>query len=782
MNAAWPIPIAESEQIEQAVLDAALGIENEETRVAFLRQVFVGDAAKIREMEDLVDSSRRAAEILHDCREARAELAGIATGSFAVTQDTDPAFAENEAEGGRVGRYLLGKKLGDGSYGEVFEALDADGGTRRLAIKIIRRGMDTEAVVARFSLERDALALMDHPNIARVTDAGSTPRGRPYFVMDLVGPERITSYCESHKLGFRERLGLFLQVCSAIQHAHQKGIIHRDIKPSNILVSETGGKPLPQVIDFGVAKAARGSGAGQGTLTSSDQMLGTPAYMSPEQVDLTGVDVDTRADVYGLGALLYELLAGRPPFDPAVLNRGGWAVMRRTILFENPAKPSAVVAGNMTGEPQAGRPSLAVLRGGLDWIVMKALEKDRKRRYQTVGALMEDIERFQSHQPVQARRPSRLYVAGCFVRRNRAACFSAGAAILTLVVATAVTGRLYRSERIATHGERMALAEQTRLRRIAEDHAAAAEVARNEETRQRMRVEAAMAEQQRLLAESNAREKLSLAAILASMGQSEQAEHLLRPNQPGNVPPIQAAALLIRTVGARNAVEGNWEEAARCFSLLIRAGLFLPEDRDGAPPGIDLLLPGPAMLEAGDLAGYEAYRAEIVRRWAGHPAAGAGVIAAERLIKAACLCPVPPAMIESLAPMAADLAAAMKRGESAYPLAVPWGTFALALYHFRSGDHQSCMRWAELSLHDRAVLTADREASLRSMMAVSLLESGNLEGARRELGEATALFDSGRVRAPADQLVAGALDQPTWWDCVMARCLHREAVERVPAG
>ncbi len=778
MSDSWFIPIAESEEIEQAVLDTALGIENSETREAFLRQVFAGDAVKIREMEDLVDSSRRAAGILHDAGDARAELASIATGICANTPDPDPAITEVEAEGSRIGAYLLGRKLGDGSYGEVYEATTSGDGTRRMALKIIRRGMDTAAVIARFSMERKSLALMDHPNIARVTDAGSTPRGRSYFVMDLVGPERITAYCESRGLGLRERLGLFLQVCSAIQHAHQKGIIHRDIKPSNILVSEIDGRPAPKVIDFGLAKAARNSQYGRNTLTACDDILGTPAYMSPEQVDLTGVDVDTRADIYGLGALLYELLAGRPPFDPLSLTQRGQAAMRRTILLENPEKPSLAVTRSLEGKPSYERQTQMDLRGSLDWIVAKAMEKERKRRYQTVGALMDDIERFLSHQPVRARRPSRLYVARCFLRRHRAACISSGFAVLTLIVAAVVTGILYQAERIASHRERIALSEQTRLRQVAQDEAGAAEAARKEEAHQRILVEAALAEQKRLLAETNSREALSLAAILTSMGEGDEAERLLKSYQPGTVPSLKHAAKLIRDLGSRHAAAGNWDEASRCFSLLIRAGLYYSIGENGEPSGVDLLLPGPAMIEAGDIKGYEVYREEILRRTEG--LARLNVDTAQRLIKATCILPVPPTLRNRLTPIVAGLEAVMKRGEPKFEYAIPWGAFSLALYQFRSGDYRDCISWAEISRKDTGVLTAAREASLHVIMAVSLHETGEVKAAQLEMAAATALFEAGKVTHPLGQHL-WKQGQPSWWDCVMARCLYREGIKRMNA-
>jgi serine/threonine protein kinase len=302
--------------------------------------------------------------------------------------------------------------------------------------------MDTKSVIARFEAERQALALMDHPNIAKVFDAGATDTGRPYFVMELVRGMKITDYCDEATLSTRARLDLFIQVCQAIQHAHQKGIIHRDIKPSNILVTVNDGVAVPKVIDFGVAKATGGQQLTDKTLfTAFEQFIGTPAYMSPEQAVLTSLDIDTRSDIYALGVLLYEMLTGQTPFDAKELLAIGLDEMRRTIRETEPPKPSTCLStlpGQELGTTAQRRgleaPKLvSELRGDLDWIVMKALEKDRARRYGTANGLAMDIQRHLSNEPVVACPPSRPYRLRKMVRRNKLA-FAAGSAVLASLV------------------------------------------------------------------------------------------------------------------------------------------------------------------------------------------------------------------------------------------------------------------------------------------------------------------------------------------------------------
>jgi len=374
--------------------------------------------------------------------------------------DPAPAFAsevqatpvavdslEDPTGGRRIGRYVLREIIGEGGFGTVWMAEQTEPVRRKVALKIIKLGMDTRQVVARFEAERQALALMDHPNIARVFDGGATDAGRPYFVMELVRGVPITEFCDARQLSTRERIELFLPVCQAVQHAHQKGVIHRDLKPSNILVTEQDGRAVPKVIDFGVAKAIEKPLTEKTLFTRFSQFLGTPAYMSPEQAGLGGLDVDTRSDIYSLGVLLYELLTGQPPLDPRQLRDASPEAVLKTIREVEPPKPSTrlstlkpedltTVAARRREHPQR-LPRL--VRGELDWIVLKALEKDRARRYETANSLAADLRRFLDHEPIAARPPSNLYRLQKLVRRNKLAFAASGAVCLALVAGLITT-------------------------------------------------------------------------------------------------------------------------------------------------------------------------------------------------------------------------------------------------------------------------------------------------------------------------------------------------------
>jgi non-specific serine/threonine protein kinase/serine/threonine-protein kinase len=340
-----------------------------------------------------------------------------------------------------IGPYRLLQRLGEGGMGEVWLAEQTQPLRRQVALKVIKAGMDTRQVILRFEAERQALAVMDHPAIATVFDGGETEDGRPYFVMEYVKGEPITAYCDRQRLTTRQRLDLFIEVAEGVQHAHQKGIIHRDLKPSNILVALQDDRPVPKIIDFGVAKATAQQLSDRSLFTELGVLIGTPEYMSPEQAEMTGVDIDTRTDVYALGVILYELLTGALPFDPKALRAAGLEVLRRTIREIEPERPSTRVTGLGPDSAEVARRRgtepgrlAGQLRGDLDWIVMKALDKDRTRRYQTANAFAMDLRRHVNDEPVYARPPSAAYRAQRFVRRHRVGVAAAGLLMVTLVL------------------------------------------------------------------------------------------------------------------------------------------------------------------------------------------------------------------------------------------------------------------------------------------------------------------------------------------------------------
>jgi len=396
-------------QQAQQVFAEAREVADLAARQAYLGQACAGAPALREEVESLLAAEEQAGQFMH-------------------TEAVPTALSlPTEKCGDRIGRYKLLEQIGEGGFGVVWMAEQEEPVRRRVALKIVKLGMDTKEVVARFEAERQALAMMDHPNIATVFDGGATATGRPYFVMELVKGVPITEYCDANKLPTRERLDLFIQVCQAVQHAHHKGVIHRDLKPSNILVTVKDDRPLPKVIDFGVAKATQAVLTGKTVFTRLNQCIGTPAYMSPEQAGLGSLDVDTRSDLYALGVLLYELLTGRTPFDTGKLLAAGYDAVMRMIREEEPPKPStrlstlaeeelnAVAAKRQADPAKLNR----LVRGDLDWIVMKALEKDRARRYESANSLAQDVDRHLRQEPVSAAAPTLFYRAGKFARRNR---------------------------------------------------------------------------------------------------------------------------------------------------------------------------------------------------------------------------------------------------------------------------------------------------------------------------------------------------------------------------
>jgi serine/threonine protein kinase len=458
------------QQPEEALLHAALALPPGRARRAFLDQACATRPALRQRLDTLLEARQPPQE----------GRAGDTVPASRATLKLDfPDKPGSETVGQVIGRYRLLERVGEGGCGVVYVAEQTEPVRRRVALKVIKLGMDTKQVVARFEAERQVLAMMDHPNIAKVLDAGTTgPHptsghplpsdgrgaggegyyGRPYFVMELVRGIRITDYCDQANLSTKERLDLFIKVCQAIQHAHQKGIIHRDIKPSNILVTLHDGVPVPKVIDFGIAKATEGRLTDATVYTQLHQFIGTPAYMSPEQAEMSELDIDTRSDIYSLGVLLYELLAGSTPFDAKELMAAGIDAMRKTIREQEPPRPSTRLSQTLVAadvrrlnSPSADKPTtedevrassrrllriketIALIKGDLDWIVMKCLEKDRTRRYETANGLVADLKRHLNHEPVVARPPSAAYRFQKAWQRNRLAC-AAGLCIAVALI------------------------------------------------------------------------------------------------------------------------------------------------------------------------------------------------------------------------------------------------------------------------------------------------------------------------------------------------------------
>lgn len=444
---------------ESQIFTDALKLASASERAAYLDAVCSGDPQLRAGVEALLQAHASDPGFLEN-----------SASSFGVTVDSPAARSAptpGEAAGTVIGPYKLIEQIGEGGMGTVWMAQQTDPVKRLVAVKLIKAGMDSKQVIARFEAERQALALMEHPNIARVLDAGTTTAGRPYFVMDLVKGVPITRYCDEHHLTPRQRLELFIPICQAIQHAHQKGIIHRDLKPSNVLVAHYDGKPVPKVIDFGVAKAAGQVLTEKTLVTGFGNIVGTLEYMSPEQAEVNQLDIDTRSDIYSLGVLLYELLAGSPPFTRMELEKAGMLEMLRVIREQEPSKPSTklsssealpTLSANRGTEPAK---LTKLVRGELDWIVMKALEKDRNRRYETANGFAADVQRYLNDETVQACPPSAGYKLRKFGRKYRTALNIAAVVVALLVAAAAISA--WQAVR-ATLAEQQAVDERDRAK------------------------------------------------------------------------------------------------------------------------------------------------------------------------------------------------------------------------------------------------------------------------------------------------------------------------------
>jgi serine/threonine protein kinase len=703
-----------SKSIERTLFEAAAGIADPAERSAFLDRTCHGEPDLRGRLESLLVLQDRA-EDFFDVPAVKMPAGvtriAILEGEEGVTARQSAALA---ASGACIGRYRLLERLGEGGCGVVYRADQLEPVRRQVALKVIRLGMDTEHVIARFELERQALAMMDHPNIARVLDAGTSSTGRPFFVMELVDGERITDFCRSAGFDLRERLELFVQVCQAIQHAHQKGVIHRDIKPSNVLVREHDGKPVPKVIDFGIAKAT--AGGERATVTQRDHFLGTPAYMSPEQA-AGGGDVDTRSDIYSLGALLYELVCERPPFDPQRLMDAGADETRRILREEEPPLPSVI-----RGEGK---------RGDLDWIVMKALAKERERRYDTANGLGMDVRRFLDDEAVSARPPSRGYRLGKLVRRNKVPFATGSAAVLGLLAALGVSTRLYL--------------EQSRLRAVEVTLRQAAE----------------------------RRGLVSQAAVLISYNNVPEADRLLAQIPLAETPSSLEAANAYRTVADWHFAAGRTAEAAKRYSSLARAIAGVdPSDNDSISR--NLLPAAAALLFTDDVEGYERMRDLALTRFSGttHP------VVAEQVLKTCLLRPADEGILGKLRPLENIVSAAIEdksSGVARNDHLVAWSSFAMALAAYRNGDDNAALTWASRCIASPQANPA-RIASARIVLAMVERRGGRVANAKVFLNMTV---DQVTEKTSSEKIAPGGNEEGFWYDWVNARILYREAASLV---
>ncbi len=732
---------------EEILFDAARSLTTPAQRKAFLDQACAGDPDLRARVEELlaaeVEADQFFAEGSSALRSAAVEqerdLSPPAANAPLASGSGNLNLSGEEPVGSRIAQYKLLQKIGEGGCGAVYMADQDKPVRRRVALKIIKLGMDTKAVIARFEAERQALAMMDHANIARVLDAGATDNGRPYFVMELVHGIKITEYCDQNQLDTRQRLDLFVQVCHAIQHAHQKGIIHRDIKPSNILVTLHDGVPVPKVIDFGIAKATGEQLTEKTLFTAYGHFIGTPAYMSPEQAEMSGLDVDTRSDIYSLGVLLYELLTGKTPFDSKELMESGLDQMRRTLREKEPHRPSTklntlqhaeltATALHRRAEPPKLR---SLLRGDLDWIVMKALEKDRRRRYQTANGLAMDIERHLNNEPVIARPPSRLYRFRKLVRRNRATFVAGGAVALALIAGLGTSTWLLFKEREAKRRAVDAERQQTELRRQAED-----------------------------------REKITQARLLVNQEKFDEADRLIRA-VPVTQPTSEGAAAF-RSLGEWHAFHRRWKDAADRFATLLNI-----DELDGWDIStLDCLRYGTALIEAGDRDGYARFRQAAINRFV-HTT---NSVAAERVIKISLLLPADTTLIARLEPLEAVATKAFREADDRDADAAffaAWRSVSLALLEYRRGDHVKATDWCH------RCLAADDDNPARNATARVLLADSCTR--RDEASENLALgrkaIDN-QFRIGAD-LDPGSREQGFWFDWVFARILLGEATALV---
>jgi hypothetical protein len=713
----------------ETIFYEALQISDPAERDAFVRESCADNAA----LRDAVVALLAA----HDQAES------FFRGSDSAMKPPDE-FAESESVcsytdasvGSWIGLYKLVQWLGEGGGGVVYLAEQEEPVQRQVALKIIKLGMDTRRVIARFEAERQVLALMNHPNIAHVLDAGATETGRPFFVMELVHGIRITHYCEQNHVPLRQRLELFQQVCLAIQHAHQKGVIHRDIKPSNILITIRDGVPVPKIIDFGIAKATTGRLSERTVYTGAGQMIGTPAYMSPEQVQGSGMDVDTRSDIYSLGVVLYELLTSRPPFDNEELLCLGVDEMRRTICEREPQRPSAMVemlqrdrARESAGHLPAPEIPAATLRGDLDSIVMKALEKDQSRRYETANGLAIDIRRYLNDEPIAARPPSRLYQFQKLVRRNKIIFLAATAVTAALVLGLGTSTWLFFKERESRRQAELGRANEVLLRQQAEQ-----------------------------------REKIAKAVVLVEQNQLDEADRVIGEIPSANMAMVGEA--VFRPLADWAASAGRYKRASEYLSMLVQVDQY----ETSIISTIDHTECAVALMELGDIAAYRRFCLRSVRQFESTK----DPLSAERTVKNTLLLPADEHLLAALAPMASVAAKSFPPGPGDKSWFWPWRSFSLGLLEYRRGNYSAAIAWGKCGM---GYITQPLAcvAATRAVLAMAYQHLGQTDTARDELSKSREMIDS-RFKG---EIYTGRRTDGLWFDWLLARILEREATAEI---
>jgi hypothetical protein len=725
--------IEDEMDLVEALFCKALGMDCAEERDAFLERECGGDNERRAVVERLLAKHVETEDFF--CRSMPAGLSAVEVSN---TLSKLPDFfekigsvhADDDEVGKQIGPYRLLQKIGEGGSGNVYLAEQSKPVRRQVALKIIKLGMDTKNVIARFEAERQTLAMMEHPNIAHVLGAGETETGRPFFVMELVHGVKITTYCDEARLDIRQRLKLFVTVCRAIQHAHQKGIIHRDIKPSNVLITQLDELAMPVVIDFGIAKATGESLLSDETVfTAIEPFIGTPAYMSPEQAQMKMLDIDTRSDIYSLGVLLYELLAGRPPFDQKELMASGLDGMRRILSDREPCRPEAMLRcleaeeqGRIADCRSTKPHRLAMaLDGDLDCIVLKALEKERSRRYETADAFAMDVERFLHDEPVMARPPSRLYRFRKLARRNKVV-FASGAAVLLALIAgfAASTWMFFKAEK-------------------------------------------ARANEAALRVQAESREVLTEAVMLVNQGDYAGAAQLIETMKVQPTRPSLDGVAALRSVGEWLALQGRWRESADRYLTLMEIDKLDPW---GAVT-LDYQSCGVVLVESGKLAEYERFREEAVARFSNEENGDA----AGRILKTCLLPPVHEGTVAQLRP----LGVRVEQWFEAQPTVIRqgWAAIPIALWKYREGEFAKAEEYGRWGLD--ATDTTAKGATIQTILAMSCHRIGNASEAREHLARGRAMVEEQFVRG----LDRGAPAIGMWYDWVFARILLREASELI---